>query len=158
MATGRPSITTFPAANPAGFHDDQTTQQLYLRAAASPWSKLRRRLSQQSNFLEVLEEATCLAPGAGATAAVQSVAIAQIAGSVERARSQDFDPEFRPRNPQLKERWLSVAARRQAGGTLPPVDLVQVGERYFVVDGHHRISVDRALGHATIRARVTMLC
>jgi hypothetical protein len=103
-------------------------------------------------------EATCLSSCAGATPSVQSVAIVQIVGSVERARSQDFDAEFRPRNPQLKARWLSVAAHRQAGRALPPVDLVQVGERYFVVDGHHRISVDRALGHTTIRARVTRLC
>lgn len=154
MATGRATITTFPAADMPGLHNDQATQRLYARAAA-PWSKFHWR---RPRSLETLDADACLTPCAGATPAVQSVAIAQIAGSVERARSQDFDAEFRPRNPQLKERWLSVAARRQAGRSLPPVDLVQVGERYFVVDGHHRISVDRALGHNTILARVTVLC
>jgi hypothetical protein len=36
----------------------------------------------------------------------------------------------------------------------PPVDLYRVGEAYFVVDGHHRVSVARALGSRTIEARV----
>ena len=41
------------------------------------------------------------------------------------------------------------------GETLPPVDLMRMGEIYFVRDGHHRVSVARALGHADIDAYVT---
>ena len=37
---------------------------------------------------------------------------------------------------------------------LPPVQLVQVGYAYFVRDGHHRISVSRAFGQASIDAEV----
>jgi hypothetical protein len=87
----------------------------------------------------------------------QPVPLAQVAGSVQWARSRDFDAEFRPRNPRLKERWLSIAARRQAGRSLPPVELIQVGAQYFVADGHHRVSVERALGLSTIQARVARL-
>jgi hypothetical protein len=39
---------------------------------------------------------------------------------------------------------------------LPPVVLVQVGDVYFVRDGHHRISVARALGQLDIEAAVTV--
>jgi hypothetical protein len=39
---------------------------------------------------------------------------------------------------------------------LPPITLTLVGDRYFVVDGHHRVSVARALGQAGIDAGVTV--
>jgi hypothetical protein len=37
---------------------------------------------------------------------------------------------------------------------LPPVQLIQVGDAYFVRDGHHRISVAHHLGQASIDAEV----
>lgn len=49
-----------------------------------------------------------------------------------------------------------MAVARQQGKALPPVRLVQVGDLYFVRDGHHRISVARALGQQDIKARVTI--
>jgi hypothetical protein len=36
------------------------------------------------------------------------------------------------------------------GETLPPVELYRIGEVYFVRDGHHRVSVARALGRREI--------
>ena len=42
----------------------------------------------------------------------------------------------------------------QRAQPLPPVSLIQVGDRYFVRDGHHRISVALALGRETIEAYV----
>jgi hypothetical protein len=53
-------------------------------------------------------------------------------------------------------RWLRVAAARDQGKVLPPVVLVQVEDVYFVRDGHHRISVARALGQLDIEAEVTV--
>jgi hypothetical protein len=41
------------------------------------------------------------------------------------------------------------------GEPLPPVDVIRVGEIYFVRDGHHRISVARALERTEIDAYVT---
>jgi hypothetical protein len=35
---------------------------------------------------------------------------------------------------------------------LPPVQIIQTYEGYFVRDGYHRISVARALGQAAIEA------
>jgi hypothetical protein len=41
------------------------------------------------------------------------------------------------------------------GEPMPPVDLVRIGEIHFVRDGHHRVSVARALGHTDIEGHVT---
>jgi hypothetical protein len=38
---------------------------------------------------------------------------------------------------------------------MPPIDVYRVGELHFVRDGHHRVSVARALGDTTIEADVT---
>jgi hypothetical protein len=134
-------------------------EQLYAQAVRQPWlAGVRERFGGRTAHLQTLDAvpmealyAVKQAPG------TQPVPLAQVAGSVQWARSRDFDAEFRPRNPRLKERWLSIAARRQAGRSLPPVELIQVGAQYFVADGHHRVSVERALGLSTIQARVARL-
>jgi hypothetical protein len=85
-------------------------------------------------------------------AGLQTVRIDQIRGS--EGRSQDFDAEFRPLSEHTKQRWLSVASAWFQGLTLPPVELIQVGDSYFVRDGHHRVSVARAAGQQQIEAEV----
>jgi hypothetical protein len=49
-----------------------------------------------------------------------------------------------------------IAAAWELGRELPPVELVQIGDFYFVRDGHHRISVARAMGQEHIEAEVTV--
>ena len=39
---------------------------------------------------------------------------------------------------------------------MPPVELIQVGQVYYVRDGHHRISVTKAFGQEHIDAEVTV--
>jgi hypothetical protein len=82
------------------------------------------------------------------------VPIAEIVGS--EGRCGDFDRDFNPLHDQNRGRWLRIAAARRRGTLLPPVDLIQVGDLYFVRDGHHRISVARALGQPDIEARVAV--
>ncbi len=84
---------------------------------------------------------------------LQQVSLDQIVGSA--GKYHDFTRSFWPRNEKLRERWkwIYVAAHDFRG--LPPVELYQVGEVYFVKDGNHRISVARALGSKTIEAYVT---
>lgn len=45
----------------------------------------------------------------------------------------------------MRRRWESVAAARRRGVELPPIDVYRIGELHFVQDGHHRVSVARAL-------------
>jgi hypothetical protein len=85
---------------------------------------------------------------------VSTVPLGQIVGS--EGRGQDFDRDFNPTNENTRDRWISVAAARLQGNSLPLVELIQIGERYFVRDGHHRVSVARALKQEYIEALVTV--
>jgi hypothetical protein len=85
---------------------------------------------------------------------IQSVNVSQICGSMDR--STDFDHHFNPCGDRLRDRWLSVAMARSLDIPLPLINLVQVGDRYFVEDGHHRISVARAMGEVAIDAEITV--
>lgn len=76
-----------------------------------------------------------------------------VVGTVDRGR--DFDRRFRPTTGRVRSRWEHIATAMRRGEAMPPVDLVRVGQIYFVRDGHHRVSVARALGHTDIDANVT---
>jgi hypothetical protein len=82
----------------------------------------------------------------------RTVPITMICGSENRAA--DFDCDFNPLQDHTCDRWLSIAKAWQWGRYLPPVILIQVGDHYFVRDGHHRISVARALGIKAVEAKV----
>src|SRR5687768_7773212 len=82
---------------------------------------------------------------------IQEIALDQIVGSVGRYR--DFTRTFLPRNPGLAERWQRVNAVAATRG-VPPIDVYQVGEAYFVLDGNHRVSVARQNGAAVVEAHV----
>ncbi len=81
------------------------------------------------------------------------VLLDEIVGTVDRGR--EFDRSFRPTSGRVRSRWEGIAAAMRRGRSLPPVDLLQIGEIYFVRDGHHRVSVARALGRTDIDAYVT---
>lgn len=83
----------------------------------------------------------------------QVVALEAIVGTVDRQR--DFDRRFRPTSQRVRGRWEQIAAAMRRGASMPPVDLLRIGEIYFVRDGHHRVSVSRALGRTDIDAYVT---
>jgi hypothetical protein len=86
-------------------------------------------------------------------AGVEVVALDAIVGTVDRER--DFDRSFRPTSGRVRSRWENIAAAMRRGESLPPVDLVRIGEIYFVRDGHNRVSVARALGRRDIEAYLT---
>lgn len=76
-----------------------------------------------------------------------------IVGTVDRGR--EFDRRFRPMSGSVRSRWERIAAAMRRGDAMPPVDLLRIGEIYFVRDGHHRVSVARALGWTDVNASVT---
>ena len=82
-----------------------------------------------------------------------TVPIRQIVGTMSRGK--EFDRIFLPNQSHTESRWMSVMKASYRGVGLPPILLVKVGDMYFVVDGHHRISVARALGQTYIDAEVT---
>ena len=82
----------------------------------------------------------------------QTVRLDQIIGSVQRYG--DFDRAFLPAQSFTANRWARVNRAWYQEVSLPPVRLYQVGEVYFVVDGHHRVSVAREQGAEFIEAEV----
>jgi hypothetical protein len=90
----------------------------------------------------------------GHSAGQQEVPLDRIRGT--EGRLNDFDDCFHPLNERSRERWVSVARANDRGVCLPPIDLIQVDDIYFVRDGHHRVSVARAFGQTTISANVTV--
>ena len=83
---------------------------------------------------------------------VKTIRVEQIAGSLNRYH--EFDRAFLPREDQLASRWQKVDRAFYEDIHLPPVVLYKVGEVYFVVDGHHRVSVAREKGQEFIEAEV----
>jgi uncharacterized ParB-like nuclease family protein len=83
----------------------------------------------------------------------REIAVDQIKGS--EGRSSDFDSDFNPIRANIRERWLSIMEARAQGTELPPIDVIKVGPDYYVRDGHHRVSVARALNAASIDAHIT---
>ena len=84
-----------------------------------------------------------------------TVPLHQIKGS--ESRNKDFDYDFNPVRDNNKERWINIIAARLREIKLPAVDLIKVDDTYFVRDGHHRVSVAKALGAEYIDAHVTEL-
>lgn len=83
---------------------------------------------------------------------IRAVHIRDIIGT--EGRVADFDIDFNPVHETNRERWVSMALAYLSYIPLPPVELIQIGDAYFVRDGHHRISVARALGQTAVDAEV----
>jgi hypothetical protein len=117
--------------------------------------RLLGSIRKRGNFLLDLSSAlSTMRVKARHYAGVRSVPLAQITGS--EGRSRDFDADFHPLNLENEDRWIGIATAQRLGEVLPPVDLIQLGNVYFVRDGHHRISVARALGQKDIDAEITV--
>ena len=134
-------------------HDTEGVRAVRRATSQYEWALWRAQLwrtwallTQRPNRLRELaaEQGRCVTGVHGA--GLQTVEIRRIVGS--EGRSRDFDRRFLPLRKYTRERWISVAVARETGICLPPVTLIQMGDRYYVRDGHHRISVRAADGAA----------
>jgi hypothetical protein len=80
------------------------------------------------------------------------VEVDQIVGSV--GRWGDFDRSFLPARSSVGHKWKRIDRAFHRAEDLPPVELYEIGDAYFVVDGHHRISVARYHDVPTVEAAV----
>jgi hypothetical protein len=115
--------------------------------------RLRREPGDVGQILPFEEVVDALGRAGQVDRGLQVVPLDAIVGTVDRAA--DFDRGFRPTTTRLRSRWERIAAAQRRGEPLPPVSLFQVGELYFVRDGHHRVSVAKSLGRPDIDAYVT---
>ena len=84
-----------------------------------------------------------------------AVPIDHIVGSVEPTRC--FDRHFRPTSRLPRTRFERIAADIYCGRGVDPVDLYQCGDQYYVLDGHHRVAVARALRQRWVLANITQV-
>ncbi len=115
-------------------------------------SILTRRARRLQSIEPVLEAAGL---EGRAYAGVQEIPLDRVVGSAAPpSKTGDFDPLFLPMNRRNRDRWTRIYREMVEGDELPPIDVYKVGDSYYVIDGHHRVSVARSLGRATINARV----
>ena len=84
---------------------------------------------------------------------LQTIDVDAIVGTVDRSR--EFDRRFRPTSGRVRTRWERIAEAQRRGKPMPPIHAYRIGDLHFVKDGHHRVSVARAMGHDKIDAYVT---
>lgn len=83
---------------------------------------------------------------------VQEIPLDRIVGTV--GREHEFNRTFLPRNESLRTRWEELKDLAEGSKGFPPIEVYYVHDVYFVVDGHHRVSVARAVGAKSIEAHV----
>jgi hypothetical protein len=88
-------------------------------------------------------------------AGMREIPLDAIIGSV--SRFNDFDRVFLPRQTHTRDRWENVDSAHLQDIILPPIEVYQIGDAYFVKDGNHRVSVARLKGQAFIDAYVIRL-
>jgi len=101
--------------------------------------------------LDVVEDRDVLHKRTRVPRGVREIPLTDITATLEPARAPQFDREFRPAG-VARPRWERVWMAEHLGRPLPPISVVRYGDRYAVRDGHHRVSVARARGAATIDA------
>ena len=113
------------------------------------WAVMAGQPNRLLSFDEMKEK---LRVGGPIYSGIKTIRIEQIVGSLNRY--QDFDRAFLPIQDKTADRWQRVDLAFYQDISLPPVVLYKVGQVYFVVDGHHRVSVAREQGQEFIEAEI----
>ncbi len=113
------------------------------------WSLFSGKPTRLLSYNEVREK---LRIGGPVYRGIRIVSLEKIVGSLNRYHQ--FDRAFLPLQDETADRWQRVNRAFYEDISLPPVVLYKVGDVYFVVDGHHRVSVAREQGQEFIEAEV----
>ena len=133
----------------AGQDFDRAYQKGFMR---SIFGALRNKRSGLLSFNEIRKQLTIENQ---VDRGMQEILISQIIGSL--SRYHDFDNTFLPKQTFTRGRWQHIDKLHLTGEVLPPVEVYQLGEFYFVIDGNHRVSVAREKGQKFIDAHVIEL-
>jgi hypothetical protein len=141
--------TGFPAAD---------AQSDFLRARRErTLARIASRLRGERGDLDVILPFEEVVAALGRTGerwlGLQVIPLDSIVGTVDRTK--DFDRDFRPTSSRVRGRWERIAQAMRRGEAMPPISVYRVAGMHFVRDGHHRVSVARALGRHDIDAYVT---
>lgn len=134
---------------------DQLAKQDFDRAVnRASWRKILSRLTGKDNQLLPYDEVRSRLPLRGQHyVGLREVETDKIVGSM--GRYNDFDRAFMPTQKRTMARWINIDRAHYEQVRLPPVELIKIGDIYFVKDGNHRVSVARERGQEYIDAYVT---
>jgi hypothetical protein len=116
-------------------------------------TRMRRHGSDVNVILPLDEVVEALGRTYERQLGLETIELDSIVGTVDRAK--DFDRGFRPTSGRTRPRWERIAMAQRRGEDMPPISVYRIGDLHFVRDGHHRVSVARALGRSRIDAYVT---
>ena len=135
--------------------------------AGRAWDTWRRRgragSAKRRAQREALPSLYDLHPGASTAPrrriGLRAVPIDRIVGTLRHPSQNTADflplPGLRGRN--WNARWQRITRAMDRLETLPPAELVQVGDDYYVADGHNRVAAAREAGAVEIDADITQL-
>ncbi len=125
-------------------------------SAQSIFGRLARLVGQggEHELLPLEEAEKRLRPFQRHYAGLRPIPIEQVVGT--DSRGSDFDREFRSRRRDV-DRRLRRVEEAFPEGDFPPIVVFQIGDAYFVIDGHHRVAAARHRGMEMIDAEVTEL-
>ncbi|MFL7838566.1 MAG: hypothetical protein AB8I52_07240 [Candidatus Promineifilaceae bacterium] len=151
----------FPGRQSVGLNNSRSESQ-QLTVALQDFRNARRRAAVravlgrfQGSSLELLsyeEVASQLRITGQVERGVRDIAVEKIVGSV--GRYDEFDSAFLPKKDHDAQRWASVRAAASDPTKLPPIDVYQIDDAYFVIDGNHRVSIARLTGLEFIAAHI----
>jgi len=139
------------------YFSDHAVEESYRRVRRrASVSAVRGRLGRRlTELLSLPEVRSRIQVGGQRDLGITAVPLNSIVGS--EGRPGDFDRHFAPRRKNTVERWMRIKRAYLDDRGLPPVELIKVGQIYFVRDGHHRLSVVRLAGQQEIEAHVVEL-
>ena len=91
---------------------------------------------------------------------VRSIDVDDIAGTAVGGGAQrggDFLPLKQFRGSNWSGRWQRLRRAADRLETLPPIDVLKFGDRFWVVDGHNRVGLAKYGGQVEIDANITEL-
>jgi nucleotide-binding universal stress UspA family protein len=123
------------------------------RRKASIQGVMARLSGQSTELLSYEEVRRKLRALEVSSSKLRDIPLDAIVGSV--GRYTDFTRNFLPLTDSDQDRWARVMSEAIGLTGLPPIEVYQIGEVYFVLDGNHRVSVARQNDASTIQAYVT---
>lgn len=91
---------------------------------------------------------------------IVAVPVADIVGTASYqagTRRADFQPVRGAEPADFEARWNRLEQAAESLTPLPPIEILEVGGGYWVVDGHNRVALAKAIGQLWLDADVTEL-
>ena len=88
---------------------------------------------------------------------IYPVPVARIVGTASaqpRTRRRNFLPAIGHEPADWSSRWATAEAAAAELRPLPPIDVMKVGDGYWVLDGHNRVALAKRVGQIVIDANV----